>query len=268
MKTYENAYPYPKSGKVPITEIESILIDTNDTIKVKTNENSGCLKISNGSYFLWFRKKSLNQKCESFKNENSEQGSLTFLNISNSAILRKDKIILDFSSFPPEKFLLTNPYVVWSASEGFYGYSNDPKVDSTFKNAYISNDYKYLFVEKKDKMFVFNAHEEKSVIRRIVIENLANKLIKTYKNKIIPIKFIQIKDTGILSITQSNKRQFYALANTPNLYDINLDITKDKEQKPNYEYLPLLPISLIADIIISPIVIPFYTYYFVRMRIK
>jgi hypothetical protein len=271
MRTYENTYPYPKSERVPINEIESISIDTNDTIKVKTNENSGCLEIGNGdhgSYFLWFKKNSQNQKCKSFNNEKSEIGALTLQNISNSAIIKKDKIILDFSSFPPDKFSLINPYVVWSASKGFYGYSNDPKVDSTFKNAYISNDYKYLFIEKKEKIFVFNAHDEKTVIRRIVIENLANKIIKSYKNKIIPIKFIRISEFGILSVTNSRNRLFYELTNTQNLYDISLDIKKDKEQDPNYKYIPLLPVSLIADIIISPIVIPVYTYFFILIRMK
>lgn len=267
-KTYVKAFPYPKSERVSFEEIENISIDTNDNIKVNIKEHSGCLKIGDGSYFIHFRKRIPNQKCGSFDIDNSQQGTLTFKNISNSAILRNDKIIIDLSAFPQDKFKQVNPYVVWSASKGFNGYSDDPKVDSTFKNAYISNDYKYLFIEKKEKMFVFNTHEEKNVIRRIVIENLANKIINSYKNKKIPIQFVRIEKQGILSITEYRTRLFYELSNTHKLYDVKLDLSKDKEQEPNYRYIPLIPISLIADIIISPVVIPVITYYYIAFRYK
>lgn len=271
MKTYTNAFPYPKDINVAITEIEKFEIDTNDLIKVQIKDHTKCIQIGYGSYYIHYRLNLPNYGCNSFNQTNASLGTLSFHEISNSAILHNDKIILDFSSLPKDKFFLVNPSIDWGIFHPkSYGYVADPKIDSPFINAFITNDYKYVLIKKKEKTYVFNTIDDKGLLRRLekrdredkeTIEFKENKIIKTYKNKLQPLKFISIKGLGMISIRDRKKRLFYQLNHTENLYDIQLSLSKEESQDTNYLYIPLLPFSLIADILISPIVVPVVAFY-------
>jgi hypothetical protein len=252
--TYQNAFPEADRVQISISEIEKIYLDSNDFIKVRIKEQSDCLKIRDGSYHIHFRPDFKDYHCKAFRSVGSRVGIPTLSEISNSAILRNDKVILDFSDFPKDKFVLINPYVVWGVSDkSFQGYVYEPKIDNEFKNVYISNDYQYLFIEKKGKIFVFDSHNEKKVLRRIVDENSSNKIISYYKDKLSPIQFIRIDEKGILSITERQKRIFFELTNSSKLYDVTLELSKDKDREIYFRYIPLLPFSLIVDIITGPL---------------
>ncbi len=195
--TYHNSFPVPKRINISISEIEKIYLDNNDSIKVHIKDQSDCLKIEDGSYHIHFSPDFIDYNCKAFRAKNSIVGIPTLREISNSGLLRDDKVIFDFSNFPKDKFALTNPYIVWGSNKIFNNYGYDPTIDNEFKDAFISNDYRYLFIQKKGKMFVFDANNERTVIRRVVIENSANKIISVYKNKLLPIQFKRIDKNGI-----------------------------------------------------------------------
>ncbi|XDD46861.1 hypothetical protein AB3N60_01835 [Leptospira sp. WS39.C2] len=271
-KTYTNAFPYSKDVRVPNTEIEKIEIDSNNLIKVQIKDHTQCIKINSGSYYIHYRLNFPNYGCGKFNQSDSSIGTLSYQEISNSAILDNDKIILDFSSLPEDKFYLRNPGVAWGLyNPKSYGYVPDPAIDTPFINAYITSDYKYVFVKKKGKTYVFNTIDDKGLLRRIEkrdrddeesIESKENKILRAYKTKLLPLKLIRINGIGILSIKEyKSKRLYYKLNNTENLYEIYLALSKEVPQDTNYKYIPLLPFSLLADILVSPVVVPVLTFY-------